>query len=170
VRSVVSSLLGTLTFFFVAPFTVAGVIPWLLTGWRLEPTLLGWSLERMIGAILVVAGLAVVLESFLRFAIVGRGTPAPPLPTERLVVTGFYRHVRNPMYLGVVSVILGQALLFGSRMLLWYGAALWAVFHVFVLLYEEPRLRRQYGSDYQAYCGRVRRWLPRARAWTRVEA
>jgi hypothetical protein len=95
VRSVVSSLLGTLTFFFAAPFTVVGVIPWLLTGWCMERPLLGWSLDSGLGAVLVVAGLAVVQESFLRFAIVGRGTPAPPLPTERLVVTGCCGRVRR---------------------------------------------------------------------------
>ena len=93
----------------------------------------------------------------------GLGTPAPFLPTQHLVVKGFYRYVRNPMYVAVVSIIVGQGLLLGNGYLLLYAALVWAAFHGFVLLYEEPKLRKTYGAEYEAYCTRVRRWLPRGR-------
>ena len=114
---------------------------------------------------LALAGLVVVAECFARFARQGRGTPAPPLPTDRLVVTGLYRHLRNPMYVGVTSIVLGQALLFGSRTLVVYALAVAAAFHLFVTAYEEPVLRARYGAEYAAYCAAVRRWWPRRRPW-----
>lgn len=153
------SVLGSLIFLLVAPGTVAGWIPFSITRWRLDAPLLGWA-GRIAGGALVAAGVLVLLDSFARFALVGRGTPAPVVPTERLVVSGLYRHVRNPMYLAVVSIILGQALLFGSTTLLWYGALVWLAFHLFVLLYEEPALRRRYGTQYDRYRAEVRRWRP----------
>ncbi|HET6946128.1 MAG TPA: methyltransferase, partial [Gaiellaceae bacterium] len=97
---------GTLIFLFLAPGVVAGLVPWLLTGWRSAGPP-AW-LEAL-GWLLVGVGIAVVLEAFARFAVEGIGTPAPAAPTERLVVGGLYRYVRNPMYLAVTSVILGQA-------------------------------------------------------------
>ena len=106
-----------------------------------------------------------LLESFARFAFEGLGTPAPVFPTRRLIVTGLYRHVRNPMYVAVVSLILGQALLFGNLFLLIYGAVVWACFHAFVLGYEEPRLTALYGSEYEQFRANVPRWLPRFRPW-----
>jgi len=154
------STLGSLMFLFVAPGTVAGLIPWWITRWRLASPMFGWT-GRIVGGLLVAAGLAVLLDSFARFALVGRGTPAPIVPTERLVVSGLYRHVRNPMYLAVVSIVFGQALLFGSTTLLWYGALVWLAFHLFVRLYEEPTLRRRYGEQYDRYRASVRRWRPR---------
>ena len=162
-------ILGSLVFFAIGPGTFAGLIPWTISGWRFEEPLLGWAGGRVVGGTLVLAGVVVLAESFLRFAIVGRGTPAPPLPTQTLVVSGLYRHVRNPMYLGVVSVILGQAALFGSGSVAWYGAVVWTAFHAFVRLYEEPTLRARYGSEYESYCVAVPRWLPRAQAWRGTE-
>jgi protein-S-isoprenylcysteine O-methyltransferase Ste14 len=106
-----------------------------------------------------------LLESFARFALQGLGTPAPVFPTRRLVVTGVYRYVRNPMYVAVAAIILGQALLFGSVALLEYGAVVWLMFHLFVLLYEEPTLRGVFGSDYEAFRAAVPRWIPRLTPW-----
>ena len=154
-----ASVLGSLVFLVVAPGAVAGLIPWWITRWRVEAPLLGWA-GRIVGGLLVAAGVLVLLDSFARFALEGRGTPAPIAPTERLVVSGLYRHVRNPMYLAVLSIIFGQALLFGSTTLLWYGAVFSLAVHAFVVLYEEPTLRRQYGAEYDRYCGAVRRWWP----------
>lgn len=154
-------VLGSLLFLVAAPGMVAGVIPWWITRWSFHAPLLGWA-GRLAGGALVLAGAAVVLDSFARFALVGRGTPAPIAPTQRLVVSGLYRHVRNPMYLAVVSMILGQALLFGSTTLLCYGAIAWVFFHLFVLLHEEPALGRRYGAEYDRYRAAVRRWWPRA--------
>ena len=102
----------------------------------------------------------------MRFAIEGLGTPAPIAPTRHLVVTGFYRHVRNPMYVAVLAVILGQALLFANARLLAYGAAFWLACHLFVVFYEEPTLRRSFGADYDAFRANVPRWIPRLRPWS----
>lgn len=107
----------------------------------------------------------VLLEASARFAWQGLGTPAPIYPTERLVVSGAYRHVRNPMYLAVLAIILGQAAMFGSSALLAYGAAVAVAFHLFVVLYEEPTLRRSFPEDYRRYAAHVRRWLPRPTPW-----
>jgi protein-S-isoprenylcysteine O-methyltransferase Ste14 len=140
---------------------IAGWIPWRITRWRLGEPLFDGRASRGAGLLLILMGVPVLLESFARFALVGRGTPAPVAPTERLVVSGLYRYVRNPMYLAVSSVIFGQALLLGSRALLWYGALTWVAFHLFVLLYEEPTLHLRYGDQYQAYRSAVPRWRPR---------
>ena len=101
----------------------------------------------------------------MRFVRDGAGTPAPIYPTDRLVVTGLYRYVRNPMYVGVAAAIFGQALLLGSAALLVYGLAVSLGFHLFVRLYEEPTLHRRYGGQFAAYCAGVRRWLPRLTPW-----
>jgi protein-S-isoprenylcysteine O-methyltransferase Ste14 len=157
--------LGSLVFLLVAPGTVAGVIPWLLSGWEVRPPLLGLAPVRLAGAALVAAGAAVLLDSFARFALRGLGTPAPIAPPTRLVVTGLYRHVRNPMYVAVLAAVLGQALLLGNPKVLGYGAALWPVFHLFVVGYEEPRLRRTFGAEYEEFVRNVPRWIPRLRPW-----
>jgi protein-S-isoprenylcysteine O-methyltransferase Ste14 len=110
---------------------------------------------------MIAAGLPVLLDSFARFAIQGLGTPAPVAPPQHLVVTGLYRHVRNPMYVAVSSLIFGQGLLFGNVPVLEYGFVVWLVFLAFVLLYEEPALRRKFGKEYAEFCIRVPRWIPR---------
>jgi protein-S-isoprenylcysteine O-methyltransferase Ste14 len=117
------------------------------------------------GGLLLMLGVWILVESFARFALHGRGTPAPIAPTARLVVTGFYRRVRNPMYVAVTAIILGQALVFASVGLAAYAALIWAAFHTFVLAYEEPTLRRAYPEDYAAYTAAVPRWRPRLRPW-----
>ena len=111
-------------------------------------------------------GLPLLFESLVRFARVGRGTPSPLMPTERLVVTGAYRFVRNPMYIGATLVVLGQALLFGSTAVLLYGAIMACAFHAFVIGYEEPTLRKRYGAEHARYCEHVPRWVPRMAPWT----
>ena len=120
----------------------------------------------MVGILVVAVSILALLESFARFALQGLGTPAPILPTRNLVVNGLYRYVRNPMYLAVVLVILGQAMILGNVSLLVYGALVWLIFHVFVLAYEEPTLRRTFGPEYDAFCANVPRWIPRLRPWT----
>lgn len=160
-----SAVLGSAVFLVLAPGTVAGLAPWLLTRWDFRPPLLGLLMLRSIGALLLLAGLGVLLDSFLRFALQGLGTPAPVLPTRRLVVTGLYRHVRNPMYLAVVSAVVGQGLLFGSERVLGYALIVGLAFHAFVVLYEEPTLHASFGSEYDAFRSAVPRWLPRTFAW-----
>ena len=160
-RSRTRSLLGSFVFLLVAPGVVAGVVPWLLTGWEGRDPLPGWMVLRVVGVLLIAAGAAVLLEAFLRFALQGLGTPAPVAPTEHLVVGGLYRYVRNPMYLAVAATIVGQALLLGQPVLLAYAALFLAVVWAFVHWYEEPTLSRQFGSEYDDYRRRVPGWWPR---------
>jgi protein-S-isoprenylcysteine O-methyltransferase Ste14 len=152
--------LGTLLFTITVPGTVIGVIPYLLSGWRLATS----AGLRVLGVLLLLLALPLFVSFLLRFVREGVGTPAPIAPTERLVVGGPFDRVRNPGYIGVIGLVLGQALLFGSVALLGYAALLAVIFHVFVLAYEEPTLRRQFGAEYEAYCARVPRWLPRWRS------
>lgn len=149
----------------IAPFTLAGLVPYSMTGWTLRPPFFGLSFLRLIGVSLVLIGLVPLIESFGRFALVGLGTPAPIAPPKHLVVTGFYRYVRNPMYVGVVTIILGQALFFGSAALLTYAAIVWLGFHLFVLGYEEPTLQSTFGAEYDTFHANVPRWLPRVTPW-----
>ena len=150
--------IGSFLFLLVAPGVVAGVVPWLLTDWDADEW---WLPLRLLGSLLIVAGVAVLLHAFARFVLEGLGTPAPVAPPERLVVRGAYRYVRNPMYVAVTALIAGQGLLLGQAGLLLYAAGLWAVFATFVRYYEEPRLARQFGSEYDAYLREVPAWLPR---------
>ena len=159
------SILGSLFFLVIAPGTVAGYVPWRISRWHFNDPLFGIPAIRFAGVLLILAGLPVLLDSFARFALQGLGTPAPVFPTQHLVVTGLFRYVRNPMYIAVLSLTLGQGLLFGNTPLLEYAAALAIGFHLFVLLYEEPTLRRTYGPEYDEFCANVRRWLPRLRPW-----
>ena len=154
--------IGSALFLLVAPGTVAGLVPWLLTGWESR----GWPWPvRLVGALLLAAAVAALLSAFARFAREGIGTPAPIAPTQRLVVGGLYRHVRNPMYVAVVTAVLGQGLLLGRPVLLFYALALWAVFAAFVRVYEEPLLLDTYGDDYERFRAAVPAWIPRLRPW-----
>jgi protein-S-isoprenylcysteine O-methyltransferase Ste14 len=157
-----NAALGSLVFLLLAPGVVAGVIPWWLTGWELEPAA---PVVRVIGVALIALGAGFLLHAFARFVIEGLGTPAPVAPPEKLVVGGVYRHVRNPMYLAVGATIFGQALLLVRPGLLAYAALIGAVFFCFVRLYEEPMLTERYGSRYEAYRRAVPGWLPRLTPW-----
>jgi protein-S-isoprenylcysteine O-methyltransferase Ste14 len=159
------AVLGSAVFFVVAPFTLAGLIPWSITGWQLQPPFLGLELTRGLGAIMILAGVPGLVDAFARFALQGLGTPAPIAPTRNLVVTGLYRYVRNPIYVAVVAIILGQALLMGEWSLVVYGALLWLFFHVFVVAYEEPTLEQTFGTEYEAFRAAVPRWIPRMTPW-----
>ena len=156
---------GSLVFLVLAPGLVAGVVPWWLTGWRVREPLSYWAPLRVAGLILLGAGVIVLLQAFARFVTEGLGTPAPVAPTERLVVGGLYRYVRNPMYLAVASTIAGQALALGQPILFLYTAAFAAAVAAFVHWYEEPTLRRQFGQQYEAYRRAVPAWWPRRQPW-----
>ena len=153
---------GSAVFFVLAPGVMGGLVPWGLTGWDAKDT---WAPLVVLGAILIAAGLVVLVQAFARFVVEGVGTPAPVAPTEHLVVGGLYRHVRNPMYVAVAAIIVGQALVLGRPALLLYAAAVLAVTATFVRVYEEPALRRQFGGEYEAYCRAVPGWWPRLRPW-----
>lgn len=161
----VFSILGTAIFLVLAPGTVAGLVPWWISGWRVHAPFPGFTLLRVIGAVLIVAGIPVLLECFARFALQGIGTPAPVFPTRRLVIKGFYRFVRNPMYVSVLAVLLGQALFLGSIRIAVYAALAWLVAHLFVIGYEEPTLLKSYGAEYETYRTHVPRWIPRFSPW-----
>lgn len=162
----VSSIIGSAVFLLIVPGFVAGFVPWWISHWQRKSALFGLPFDDIVGSVLIAVGALGLLDSSARFAIQGMGTPAPMFPTRRLVVTGPYRYMRNPMYASVVSTIIGQALLFGNKALLAYGALVWFLFHVFVLLYEEPRLRATFGAEYDTYCDNVPRWIPRLTPWS----
>jgi protein-S-isoprenylcysteine O-methyltransferase Ste14 len=164
-RGRATSLLGSLLFVVVVPGTVAVLIPAAITRWRLArwgP----WPLVVVISVALMISGAGVLLHAVWRFAVEGRGTPSPTTPTEQLVVSGAYRHVRNPMYVAVASVIGGQALLSPSLGIVLYLAMFAVAVTTFVRFYEEPTLRAAHGDSYERYQQAVPRWLPRLRPWT----
>src|SRR3954452_1034328 len=158
-----AAAVGSLVFVVGQPGVMGGLVPYWITG--------GWDgagaplALRLVGAALLAAGLGVLALTVIRFAVEGLGTPFPAAPTEKLVVGGLYRYVRNPMYLGVVAIVLGQAALLGRVVLLVYAAILWVVVASFVRLYEEPTLSERYGEQYAAYRRAVRGWWPRAMPW-----
>jgi protein-S-isoprenylcysteine O-methyltransferase Ste14 len=156
---------GSLLFLVLAPGVVAGVIPWLLTGWD-TADLADWLPLRILGVVLIVLGAIVLLEAFARFVFEGLGTPAPVAPTEQLVVGGLYRYVRNPMYLAVGATIVGQGLVLGRLILFVYAAGFALAVAAFVHWYEEPTLLRQFGHQYETYRRAVPAWWPRGRPWT----
>jgi protein-S-isoprenylcysteine O-methyltransferase Ste14 len=161
VRLDLQAALGSLLFLLVAPGVVAGLIPWWLTRWEVEEPFPLWAPLRVVGALLIAAGVLALLDSFRRFVVEGLGTPAPVAPTEELVVGGLYRFVRNPMYVAVTATIFGQALLLGQLVLFAYGAVFVAVVAAFVHWYEEPTLARTYGEQYDEYRRSVPGWIPR---------
>jgi protein-S-isoprenylcysteine O-methyltransferase Ste14 len=152
--------IASAAFFVVAPGTVVGLVPWLITRWEITGSGLPWRLLQAIGVVLIVAGLIPPVHAFVQFVRAG-GTPMPIAPTQRLVVTGFNRYVRNPMYLGLIVVMLGQALLFGSLALVLWAAAFWIITASFVRWYEEPTLVDEYDGEYEEYRRHVHAWLPR---------
>lgn len=159
------ALIGTAVFLVLAPGFFVVLVPFWISRWRILPPLLGFTGFRVVGVLLMAAGLPVLVESFARFAVQGLGTPAPVFPPQHLVVKGFYRYVRNPMYVAVVSMVAGQGLLFGNLSLLVYGFFAWLATFLFVVGYEEPTLRRTFGMEYDTYRANVPRWIPRLTGW-----
>jgi protein-S-isoprenylcysteine O-methyltransferase Ste14 len=159
-RSIVASVLFTV---FGGPCLLLVVFPWIITRFRLPAQEPEWRVG--VAVMLIALGLAPLFESIVRFIAVGRGSLMPTVPTEHLVVNGLYRFVRNPMYVGVLTVIAGETLLFRSFDLAVYVVAVWAGFSLFVIFYEEPRLTRTFGVEYMRYKKHVPRWLPRIVPW-----
>ena len=141
---------------------------WLLPQWlgfRVE--MLGAARWRWLAAVPSVLGFAVALRCVWDFAWTGHGSPAPFAPPQRLVVVGYYRHVRNPIYVGGAAGWIGLWIVFGHASLVGVAIAVAAVLgvHLFVVFYEEPTLRKKFGAEYEEYCRNVRRWWPRMRGW-----
>jgi protein-S-isoprenylcysteine O-methyltransferase Ste14 len=159
-RSIAVPVVFTL---FGGPGILLVFVPWWLTRFRApasEPPAV-----RVLAGIVIIAGITPLVESIWRFVFVGRGTLVPAVPTEHLVVSGLYRYVRNPMYVGVLTAIAGEALLFQSQGLALELLCVWLGFELFVRLYEEPRLTQTFPREYDLYRRHVRRWLPRLTPW-----
>jgi len=156
----VNAVAGSGLFLLLAPGTVAGLFPWVLTGWRVRSTG-GWSgVVAGSGGVVVAVGIGVLLEQFLRFALRGHGTPAPVAPPPRLVVTGLYRYVRNPMYVAVIAILIGETLLVPSIALAVYTVVAATAMVAFARWYEEPALLARFGPDYRSYRATVPGWIP----------
>jgi len=154
----VSPLLKTLLFTVVAPGTVAVLVP----HWLLPPRAnVAWHTLEVCGVAAIALGASMYLSTAWNFAWFGRGTPAPIDPPRNLVISGLHRSVRNPMYVAVLLVVLGQAALYRAREILFYAVFLSLAFHLFVVFYEEPTLRRKFGAAYDDYCHAVPRWVPK---------
>ena len=160
VRADFSAVAKTLVFTVFVPGTVAGYVPWRLRQNAAPVT----GAEEWAAIIVIAIGIAIYLHTaFWGFALIGGGTPAPIAPTKILVLKGLHRFVRNPMYIGVGLVIGGQALLFHSWHIAIYMVCMLLTAHLFVLFYEEPTLRKQFGEEYDRYRASVARWIPKVR-------
>jgi protein-S-isoprenylcysteine O-methyltransferase Ste14 len=152
--------LRSLLFFILAPGMVAGFIPLALlrSGSQMQTGI--WS---YLAFPLWLTGTAMLIWCFWDFVQKGRGTPAPIDPPKELVVSGLYNYVRNPMYVGVLLVLIGHLLWFGFLNLLLYAFLSFFAFHAFVTFYEEPNLKNRFGAAYEDYFRRVPRWIPKFR-------
>lgn len=155
---------SSLAWFVAIGGTFGGLLPYLLNYWHFHRPLPYWGIARSAGVLLICAGLVPIVSSFIEFC-KAEGTPIPVASPPRLVVSGFYRYVRNLIYVGFLAVLLGQVLLFGSLGLLRYTLVAWCVGAAAARWYEEPRLTRKFGAEYQAYRRAVPAWLPRMRPW-----
>jgi len=159
-RRAVWPIVNTAIFTVVVPGTVAVLIPrWILGGFR-KP---GGGILTWIGIIGICCGAAIYFRCAWEFAVQGLGTPAPIAPTKYLVTTALHRKIRNPMYVGVALLIVGESALFRSAHLIEYAALMLFVAHIFVVIYEEPTLHRQFGESYDQYRRSVPRWIPHIR-------
>lgn len=156
----VSLLLRNLLFMLLQPGLVTGLIPWLLLrGSDRSFVPETWSGLHFIGIFFATIGLTVLMICIWRFPFEEKGTISPLDPTERLVVHGLYRYSRNPMYVGAIVLLIGESLYWASPTLAIYTAVLFVGFNLFIMLHEEPRLKRDFPVEYELYCAKVRRWL-----------
>lgn len=143
----------------------ACLLPNLMNDWPVRRPLPYWALAQASGGLLICGGLVPLVSSFVEFIKAG-GTPVPVASPPHLVVSGFCRYVRNPIYVGFVTILVGEVLLFGSSGLLEYTAVAWGVGAAAVRFYEEPTLARKFEADYQRYRGAMRAWISRLHPWT----
>jgi protein-S-isoprenylcysteine O-methyltransferase Ste14 len=152
--------LRSLFYTIIIPGTVTVLIPYLIVSGRGERVAEPWGLLQVVGLAAALLGAAILLRCIWEFMVTGRGTLAPVDPPTQLVVRGLYRYVRNPMYLGAFTLLLGEAALFESSAVLLYAVAWFAIVNLIVLFYEEPVLRRRFGESYERYTATVHRWVP----------
>jgi protein-S-isoprenylcysteine O-methyltransferase Ste14 len=160
-----TAAVGSTAWFVAVGGTFGCLLPYLLNDWHFHHPLRYWPVAQVAGGLLICVGLVPIVQSFLDFTRTN-GTPIPLAAPPRLVVRGFYRYVRNPIYVDFLAVLVGQTLLFGSLGLLKYTAVAWCIGAAAVRWYEEPTLARKFGPEYQAYRRAVPAWLPRLRPWT----
>ena len=153
--------LKTLLFTILVPGTVTVLVPYLLLSWGVQIFSFEVGPIRFLGLLPILMGAVTYLWCAWDFTFTGRGTPAPIDPPKELVVKGLYRYVRNPMYVGITLILLGEALLFEAAVLFLYAGLLLVCAHLFIVYYEEPTLRRLFGASYESYCKSVSRWIPR---------
>lgn len=156
-KTTTSLLLRNLLFTILQPGVVAGLIPWLIVRSHQATPVSPWLYYP--GVVLFAAGVIMVLACIVQFALQGAGTLSPADPTKKLVIAGLYRYSRNPMYIGVMMMLVGEAMAWGNVYLWLYAALIFLCFYLFVRYREEPRLRRDFGEEYDDYRRRVRRWL-----------
>lgn len=155
-----SLFLRNLLFTILQPGIVTGLIPfWILGSMAKSNFTNPWNIHHHLGAILFVTGLVTMLACILSFATKGKGTLSPVDPTKRLVISGLYNYSRNPMYVGVMMILIGECIFFQSISLSVYSAIIFIAFNLFVILREEPRLRKDFGNEYIQYSRQVRRWM-----------
>lgn len=153
--------LKTLLFTTLVPGTATVLVPYLLLSWDIQIFSFELGAIRYLGLPPILLGALTYLWCAWDFTFTGRGTPAPIDPPKELVVKGLYRYVRNPMYVGITLILLGEGLLFESAVLFLYAGFLLVCAHLFIVYYEEPTLRRLFGASYESYCKSVSRWIPR---------
>ncbi len=156
----ISLFLRNLFFTILQPGLVVGLIPFWILDLRFK-TLFPpvWQLHHYVAAFVFLMGFIIMIWCIVNFAIKGRGTLSPADPTKKLVVHGLYTFSRNPMYVGVILILIGEVIFFRSLVLCGYTLFVFITFTVFIVLVEEPRLRRDFGEEYDLYCQEVRRWL-----------
>ena len=155
-----SLFLRNLFFTVLQPGLVAGLIPlWIVSGKVKWLPLKMSGINHYAGFILFTVGVGILFSCIISFAMKGRGTLSPADPTKKLVVDGLYRFSRNPMYAGVLMILIGEPVYFQSVYLSFYLSVIFLAFSVFIRLHEEPRLLRDFGLEYQLYCKKVRRWI-----------
>ena len=158
-ESAVSLLLRNLFFTLLQPGLVAGLIPYYILGGDFGIIEFTGGFQLYAGIAIFLLGLAIMLRCILQFALEGKGTLSPADPTKRLVVLGLYKYSRNPMYLGVMLILIGEAIITSSVNIWIYAVIVFIAFNVFIVVHEEPRLRKDFGGEYLKYCQNVRRWI-----------
>jgi len=155
-----SLLLRNLFFTILQPGLVVGLFPYLIVK-EVSTELFNSSLNlfQCAAIIMFASGLFILLSCIFRFASEGRGTLSPADPTKKLVINGLYKYSRNPMYIGVILMLIAEAVFFLSNSLWFYLTIVFIAFNLFILLHEEPRLRKDFGQEYLEYCKKVRRWI-----------
>jgi protein-S-isoprenylcysteine O-methyltransferase Ste14 len=159
--------LKTLLFTVILPGAATVYIPYWLLSSPSAPAPMPIGGFRYIGWLPILLGAAIYFRCAWDFTYAGKGPPAPIDPPKEVVVRGLYRYVRNPMYAGILTLLFGEALFFASRQLFVYAGAIFLLFHLFVIFYEEPALRQKFGESYRRYCETVPRWMPR---WKKTAA